>query len=354
VSAMFQRLVTSGKRLSFAQNDPVAAKDAGAKFLKACAEYRKDVTDPNSTLPKEALEKARAKLMDLTLWEISVSLDPMQDADNVLKRVDDLEKQLGKDATEDQQVSFLQYRIKAYIIKKNGLEAVKAAEDFIKRFPERGTQLMQGMVSKWQEDIEDAVAKKQQQRAKDLSGQLVDLLASLINVTSSKPILATDEAGKAKEEAEKKTKVYKYQQFQGQTMVAAAQYSQAVALFASLEKEKPEDAFNKFWTAHAYFGDGKYLEAQKIYSDLIGRLRADSGPWWECYYRMIKANEFLIPKSSPADQQKRQQQNSDALKDLTAMYGRDKIGGEKLRAEFLELLNVYKTPDMTAPKPPGA
>src|SRR5262249_55355689 len=159
--------------LSFAQNDPAAAKEAGAKFLKACADYRKDVTDPNSPLPKEALEKARAKLMDLTLWEISVSLDPMQDADNVLKRVDELEKGLGEKATEDQQVSFLQYRIKAYIIKGEGKKAVEEADKFVKRYPERGTALMQGMVTKWQEEIEDAVVKKQKDRSTELSRQLV-------------------------------------------------------------------------------------------------------------------------------------------------------------------------------------
>jgi hypothetical protein len=345
LEARFQSLKANGMNLAMMQGKPAEAKAAAALLLESCKKFREALKDPPAGLPKEAIERAKERLPDVTFWEIAVSLDPLQEADRALALMASIETELGDHITSEQQSSMLQYRIKAYTIKNQGEKAIETVNDYANKYPQQATAIIQGLVFKWQDEIDVAQRAGMKERSRQLAQQLVELLDQLIKTAQAKP------AADPKAEEERKAKVYKYKQFEAQVMVNGAQYDKALELLATLDKEKRGDAFNDLWTAHAIYGKGKFEDAQAKYKDLIEKLKAQSPPWWECYLKMIQANDELMKDPNDTLKEQRQTQNKKILTDLKAVYGQDKLGGEEHHEEYMALLKKYGLETVSTPPP---
>ena len=350
LDAQFHRLRVNALRLDILNNQkaaPAETQAAASSLVDACATFRKAVGgNPPARVSKEAIERAKTQYeTDVRFIEIAVRLNPLEQADPALKLLSEVETEFAGKLTDAQQGMVLRYRILAYQIKKVPEKAIETVNKYATRFPEKAGVVMQELVGTTYSEIEVAKDAGNAERAKLLADQLVGLMGSLIEQTNVK----ANETGDKVKKKEVEREAYLYRQLQGQMLIEAGRAKEARDLFLALQKEKAdkneEDAFNHIWAAHSEYAMGNFGAAQEAYGKLIPRLspptaEKEAPAYWECYYKMIMANEQLIKSDPPERAKERREQNLQVLKDLRGVY-QSKIGGEKLKEQYRELVKKY-------------
>ncbi len=277
-------------------------KKTARALLNQCDDYLAQVAKLPATAPQ------RQFVPDILLMAAGVNLHPLEQPDAALRRIADLEKKSSQ-ASPAVMGAMLKYKVEAYQFLGDGPKAAAAVKEYAVQFPKDGPEYIRRMVAQQTREM-TGLEKNDPQKA----GRLAAGVASLLE-----PLIESSQGNDA----------YAYRQLRADMLARSGEGSAAQKLWVQLQQEKPGDLLNFIGEARAMFASRQYDLARDLFSRILPKVPVGSESYWECYLRIIQADDV---RGKKVDVQR--------LKDLKVIYG-DAAGGKEYHDDFAALFKKY-------------
>ncbi len=285
-------------------------------LLRNCNSFLSLLRNPPSAVSPGDLRRAQGYRRDVWLIQAGTALDPLHDPNRAAAALNNLDRIRATLSPRLQGVT-LRYRIRQYQLQNRGSRILPLVEQYARESSQKATDIIEGLIGQYDRESRN-IRHSNPVKSRRLAADAAVLMRQLITYLKKSPKANVGE-------------IYVYRQLLADELIRAGHGHQAMAIFKSLEKEKPQDLENFIGVARSAYATADYNYAHSLYVRIIPQLKPGSTLFWSAYLYLIRSNQAMG---------KNQEATRSSLKSLNAIYG-STIGGKYFHKQFEKLLASY-------------
>ena len=285
-------------------------------LLRNCDNFLTLLKNPPSAVTPDDLKRAQGYRRDIWLIQAGTALDPLRDPSRAAEALQNLDRIRSKLSPRLQGV-ILRYRIRQYQLQNSSNRILPLVEQYARESSQKATDIIEGLIGQYDRESRN-IRRSDPVKSRRLAADAAVLMQQLITYLKKAP---KPNAGE----------IYVYRQLLADELIHAGHGHQAMAIFKTLEKEKPQDLENFIGVARSAYATADYNYAHSLYVRIIPQLKPGSTLFWSAYLYLIRSNQAMG---------KNQEATRSSLKFLNAFYGAA-IGGKYFHKQFEKLLASY-------------